>query len=102
MLNLTERYVGSLEIAKKPGNTPDSKYSKIILGENKFISRRSKYDNIKIENIKNLFLRMVYEVNIGELTKSLIIPAAMAHFNRPYPSRFNLLMLKHTLYPGAF
>ena len=71
-LNLTERYVGSLEIAKSQAILLDSKYSKIILGETSSIVGESKYDNIKIENIKNLVLENGYtEVNIGELTKKL-------------------------------
>ena len=71
-LNLTERYVGSLDIAKSQAILLDSKYSKIILGETSSIVGESKYDNIKIENIKNLVLENGYtEVNIGELTKKL-------------------------------
>lgn len=71
-LNLIERYVGSMEIAKSQAILLDSKYSKIILGETSSIVGECKYDNIKIDNIKNLVLESGYaEVNIGELTKKL-------------------------------
>jgi hypothetical protein len=71
-LNLNERYVGSMEISKSQALLLDSKYSKLILGETSSIVGESKYDNIKIENIKNLVLDNGYtEVNIGELTKKL-------------------------------
>jgi hypothetical protein len=64
--------VGSIEIAKSQALLIDSKYSKIILGETSSVVGQSKYDNIKIENIKNLVLDNGYtEVNIGELTKKL-------------------------------
>jgi hypothetical protein len=71
-MNLTERYVGSMEIAKSQAILLDSKYSKIILGETSSIVGECKYDNIRIETVKNLVLENGYsEVNIGELTKKL-------------------------------
>jgi hypothetical protein len=71
-LDLTERYVGNMDITKSQAILLDSKYSKISLGEASSIVGESKYDNIKIENIKNLVLENGYtEVNIGELTKKL-------------------------------
>jgi hypothetical protein len=71
-LNLTERYVGSMEITKSQAILLDSKYSKIELGETSSVVGESKYDNIRIDNIKNLVLENGYtEVNIGELTKKL-------------------------------
>ena len=71
-LDLTERYVGSMDIGKSQAILLDSKYSKISLGETSSVVGESKYDNIRIENIKNLVLENGYtEVNIGELTKKL-------------------------------
>jgi hypothetical protein len=81
-LNLTERYVGSLDIAKSQAILLDSKYSKIILGETSSIVGESKYDNIKIENIKNLVLENGYtEVNIGDLTKKLNYTGSYGSFS---------------------
>jgi hypothetical protein len=81
-LNLTERYVGSMEIAKSQALLLDSKYSKIMLGEASSIVGESKYDNIKIDNIKNLVLENGYtEVNIGELTKKLTYNGSYGSFS---------------------
>lgn len=80
-LNLTERYVGSMDISKSQAILLDSKYSKISLGETSSIVGESKYDNIKIENIKNLVLENGYtEVNIGELTKKLTYNGSYGSF----------------------
>ena len=80
-LNLTERYVGSMDISKSQAILLDSKYSKIMLGETSSIVGESKYDNIKIENIKNLVLENGYtEVNIGELTKKLTYNGSYGSF----------------------
>ena len=71
-LDLTVRYVGSIEITKSQAILLDSKYSKLSLGEASSMVGESKYDNIRIDNIKNLVLENGYtEVNIGELTKKL-------------------------------
>jgi hypothetical protein len=71
-LDLTERYVGSMEITKSQAILLDSKYSKLQLGEASSMVGESKYDNIRIDNIKNLDLENGYtEVNIGELAKKL-------------------------------
>ena len=56
-LDLTERYVGSMEITKSQAILLDSKYSKLSLGETSSMVGESKYDNIRIDNIKNLDLR---------------------------------------------
>ena len=48
-LNLTERYVGSMEIEKSQALLLDSKYSKLALGETSSMVGESKYDNIRIE-----------------------------------------------------
>jgi hypothetical protein len=71
-LDLTERYVGKMEIGKSQAILLDSRYSKIAFGETSSIVGDSRYDNIRIDNIKNLVLENGYtEVNIGELTKKL-------------------------------
>ena len=81
-LNLTERYVGSMDITKSQAILLDSKYSKISLGEASSMVGESKYDNIKIENIKNLVLENGYtEVNIGELTKKLTYNGSYGSFS---------------------
>jgi hypothetical protein len=70
--DLTERYVGKMEIGKCQAILLDSRYSKIAIGELSSMVGESRYDNIKIDNIKNLVLENGYsEVNIGELTKKL-------------------------------
>jgi hypothetical protein len=81
-LDLTERYVGNMEIGKSQAILIDSKYSKITLGEASSIVGESKYDNIRIENIKNLVLENGYtEVNIGELTKKLTYNGSYGSFS---------------------
>jgi hypothetical protein len=80
-LDLTERYVGSMDIGKSQAILLDSKYSKISLGETSSVVGESKYDNIRIENIKNLVLENGYtEVNIGELTKKLTYTGSYGSF----------------------
>jgi hypothetical protein len=80
-LDLTERYVGSMDIGKSQAILLDSKYSKISLGETSSVVGESKYDNIRIENIKNLVLENGYtEVNIGELTKKLTYNGSYGSF----------------------
>jgi hypothetical protein len=80
-LDLTERYVGSMDIGKSQAILLDSKYSKIALGETSSVVGESKYDNIRIENIKNLVLENGYtEVNIGELTKKLTYNGSYGSF----------------------
>jgi len=81
-LDLTERYVGSMEIAKSQAILLDSKYSKISIGETSSVVGESKYDNIRIENINNLVLENGYtEVNIGELTKKLTYKGSYGSFS---------------------
>ena len=81
-LDLTERYVGSMDIGKSQAILLDSKYSKISLGDASSMVGESKYDNIKIENIKNLVLDNGYtEVNIGELTKKLTYTGSYGSFS---------------------
>jgi len=81
-LDLTERYVGSMEITKSQAILLDSKYSKISLGETSSVVGESKYDNIRIDNIKNLVLENGYtEVNIGELTKKLTYNGSYGSFS---------------------
>jgi hypothetical protein len=81
-LDLTERYVGSMEITKSQAILLDSKYSKIMIGETSSVVGESKYDNIRIDNIKNLVLENGYtEVNIGELTKKLTYNGSYGSFS---------------------
>jgi hypothetical protein len=71
-LDLNERYVGNMEITKSQAILLDSKYSKISLGETSSIVGECKYDNLRIDHIKNLVLDNGYtEVNVQELTKKL-------------------------------
>jgi hypothetical protein len=71
-LDLTIRYVGSLDITKSQALLVDSRYSKLAIGETSSIVGESKYDNLRIENINNLVLENGYtETNIGVLTKKL-------------------------------
>jgi hypothetical protein len=71
-----------MEIAKSQAILLDSKYSKIMLGETSSMVGESKYDNIKIETIKNLVLQNGYtEVNIGELTKKLNYSGSYGSFS---------------------
>jgi hypothetical protein len=101
-LDLTERYVGSMEITKSQAILLDSKYSKISLGETSSVVGESKYDNIKIENIKNLVLENGYtEVNIGRLTKKLTYSGSYGSFSIDrIPAGFESLDLE-THYMGV-
>ena len=101
-LDLTERYVGSMEIAKSQAILLDSKYSKIILGETSSIVGQSKYDYIRIETIKNLVLENGYtEVNIGELTNKLDYSGSYGSFSVDrVPAGFESLQVE-THYMGV-
>ena len=101
-LDLTERYVGSMEIGKSQAILLDSKYSKIILGETSSIVGESKYDNIRIETIKNLVLDNGYtEVNIGELTNKLSYSGSYGSFSVDrVPAGFESLQVE-THYMGV-
>jgi hypothetical protein len=81
-LALTERYVGNMEITKSQAILLDSKYSKISLGETSSLVGESKYDNVRIDNIKNLDIEIGYtEVNIGELGKKLTCNGSYGSFS---------------------
>lgn len=81
-LDLNERYVGNMQIAKSQAILLDSKYSKLSLGEISSVVGESKYDNIRIENINNLVLENGYtEVNIGELSKKLTYNGSYGSFS---------------------
>jgi len=81
-LDLTERYVGSMEITKSQALLLDSKYSKLSLGETSSVVGESKYDNIRIDNINNLVLENGYTtVNIRELTKKLTYSGSYGSFS---------------------
>ena len=101
-LDLTERYVGNMDIAKSQAILLDSKYSKITLGETSSVVGESKYDNIKIENINNLVLENGYtEVNIGELTKKLNYHGSYGSFSvETIPSGFESIDVE-THYMGV-
>jgi hypothetical protein len=101
-LDLTERYVGSMDIGKSQAILLDSKYSKISLGETSSVVGESKYDNIRIENIKNLVLENGYtEVNIGELTKKLTYTGSYGSFTiNSVPAGFESLDVE-THYMGV-
>jgi hypothetical protein len=101
-LDLTERYVGSMDIGKSQAILLDSKYSKISLGETSSVVGESKYDNIRIENIKNLVLENGYtEVNIGELTKKLTYNGSYGSFTiNSIPSGFESIDVE-THYMGV-
>jgi hypothetical protein len=101
-LNLTERYVGSMEITKSQAILLDSKYSKLALGQTSSMVGESKYDNIRIENINNLDLENGYtEVNIGELTKKLTYNGSYGSFSiESIPDGFESINLE-TRYMGV-
>ena len=81
-LDLTIRYVGSMDITKSQALLLDSKYSKLSLGETSSVVGESKYDNIRIESINNLVLENGYtEVNIGVLTKKLRYDGSYGSFS---------------------
>jgi hypothetical protein len=81
-LDLTIRYVGSMDITKSQALLLDSKYSKLSLGETSSVVGESKYDNIRIESINNLVLENGYtEVNIGVLTKKLNYDGSYGSFS---------------------
>jgi hypothetical protein len=101
-LNLTERYVGSMEITKSQAILLDSKYSKLALGQTSSMVGESKYDNIRIENINNLDLENGYtEVNIGELTKKLTYNGSYGSFSiESIPTGFESINVE-TRYMGV-
>src|SRR5674476_211909 len=81
-LDLTERYVGNMEIIKSQALLLDSKYSKLYLGESSSVVGESKYDNLRIDNINNLVLENGYTTtNIGELTKKLTYNGSYGSFS---------------------
>jgi hypothetical protein len=101
-LDLTERYVGSMEITKSQALLLDSKYSKLSLGETSSIVGESKYDNLKIDKINNLVLEDGYTgVNIGELTKKLTFSGSYGSFSIDHiPTGFESLDVE-THYMGV-
>jgi hypothetical protein len=71
-VDFNERYVGNMTITKSQAILLDSKYSKLVLGEASSVVGECKYDNIRIDRIKNLVLDDGYtDVKIQELTKKL-------------------------------
>jgi hypothetical protein len=81
-LDLTVRYVGSMDITKSQALLLDSKYSRLSLGETSSVVGESRYDNLRIESINNLVLENGYtETNIGELTKKLTYNGSYGSFS---------------------
>jgi hypothetical protein len=81
-LDLTERYVGIMDITKSQAILLDSKYSKLTIGETSSMVGESKYDNIRIESINNLVLENGYtETNIGVLNKKLSYKGSYGSFS---------------------
>jgi hypothetical protein len=75
-LDITIRYVGSMEITKSQAILLDSKYCKLSLGETSSVVGESKYDNI------NLVLENGYtETTIGTLTKKLSYNGSYGSFS---------------------
>jgi hypothetical protein len=101
-LDLTIRYVGSLDITKSQALLVDSKYSKLAIGETSSIVGESKYDNLRIQSINNLVLENGYtDTNIGILTKKLTYKGSYGSFSiDQIPSGFESLEVD-TRYMGV-
>jgi len=81
-LDLEARYSPGMKILKSQALLLDSKYSKIQIGETNSLVGVSKYDNLKIEKIKNLSLDNGYaDVNIGLLTNKLEFKGSYGSFS---------------------
>jgi hypothetical protein len=101
-MDLTVRYVGSMNITKSQALLLDSKYSKISLGETSSVVGESKYDNLKIEKISNLILENGYtDTNIGTLTKKLTYKGSYGSFTvNSIPAGFESIEVE-TRYMGV-
>jgi len=81
-MNLHARYVGNLDITKSTAILLDSRYSKFSLGETSSILGESKYDNIRIEKIRNFDLDNGYtDVKINTLTSKLKYEGSYGSFS---------------------
>lgn len=101
-MELTIRYVGSMNITKSQALLLDSKYSKISLGEISSIVGESKYDNLRIDKISNLILENGYtETTIGSLTKKLTYKGSYGSFTiENVPAGFESITVE-TRYMGV-
>ncbi len=101
-LDLTVRYVSSMNITKSQALLLDSKYSKISLGETSSVVGESKYDNLKIDKISNLILDNGYtDTNIGILTKKLTYKGSYGSFTiNSIPAGFESIEVE-TRYMGV-
>ncbi len=71
-LDITTRYCGNFSVDKGQALLLDSKYSKVQLGSISSVVGEIRYDNLRIENIKNLVLDAGYtDVNVGTLSNKL-------------------------------
>ena len=81
-MTLSTRYSGGLEIKKSTAILLDSKYSKLNLGETSSVVGESKYDDIKIEKIKNLDIDNGYtDLSIGTLLTKLRYEGSYGSFS---------------------
>jgi hypothetical protein len=81
-LTLNIRYTGNMEINKSTAILLDSRYSKLILGETSSVVGESKYDNLKIQKIRNLDLDNGYsDVNVGTLATKLRYDGSYGSFS---------------------
>ncbi|MBK9389176.1 MAG: hypothetical protein IPN68_02920 [Bacteroidetes bacterium] len=81
-LALNIRYTGNMEINKSTAILLDSRYSKLALGETSSVVGESKYDNIKIQRIRNLDLDNGYsDVNVGTLATKLRYEGSYGSFS---------------------
>jgi len=81
-LTLNIRYTGNLDINKSTAILLDSRYSKLALGETSSVVGESKYDNIKIQKIRNLDLDNGYsDVSVGSLTTKLRYEGSYGSFS---------------------
>lgn len=81
-LALNIRYTGNLDINKSTAILLDSRYSKLALGETSSVVGESKYDNIKIQRIRNLDLDNGYsDVNVGTLATKLRYEGSYGSFS---------------------
>jgi hypothetical protein len=101
-ITLIPHYVGSLNISKCTALLiNDSRYSKLNFGEISSIVGESKYDNIRVDNIRNLDLDSRYTTtNIGTLTNSLKLDCGYGAFTVDYiPTGFESLNVETAYAP---
>jgi hypothetical protein len=101
-LDVTTRYCGNFSVDKGQALLLDSKYSKVQLGSVSSVVGEVRYDNLRIENIKNLVLDAGYtDVNIGTLSNKLVFDGGYGAFNAErVPAGFDSLKVD-THYTGV-